>query len=317
MRKFDSVLITGGAGFLGSHLVDSFMLSGANVIVNDNLITGRMENIDHWLDSPNFSFYETDIIDAVLVDRKIDAVFNLASPASPFDYAKYSIETLRVGSEGARNALEVAREHDAVFFQASTSEVYGDPQLPTQNESYFGNVNSIGPRSCYDESKRYAEALIMSYYRKYHMETRIIRIFNTYGPRMRQNDGRVIPTFICQALKNEPLTVFGDGGQNRSFCYVDDLVRGIRSLAASEYPLPMNIGNPENYKIIELAQLIIELLVSKSEIIHLEAVVDDPYMRNPDISKAQEILDWNPTVKVRDGLTKTIESFKKEIENSL
>jgi dTDP-glucose 4,6-dehydratase len=299
-------VITGGAGFLGSHLCEELLSRGHRVICVDNFETGSLENIEH-LRSADFLFRQTDIIEPYFVDEAVDFVYHFASPASPIDYLRLPLHTLKVGSYGTHHTLGLAKLHRARFLTASTSEVYGDPQIHPQPETYWGHVNPIGPRGVYDEAKRYAEALTMAYHRQQGVDTAIVRIFNTYGPRMRARDGRAIPTFMRQALQDRPITVFGDGSQTRSFCYVDDLVRGIIALAESGHHDPVNIGNPNEFTLLELAKEVIEVTGSNSEIIHEALPVDDPQVRRPDITKAQEILRWEPTVQLRRGLELTLE----------
>jgi dTDP-glucose 4,6-dehydratase len=299
-------LVTGGAGFLGSHLCEELLARGRRVICVDNFETGSLENIEH-LRSAEFEFRQIDIIEPYFVEEQIDFVFHFASPASPIDYLRLPLHTLKVGSYGTHHTLGLAKLHRARFLTASTSEVYGDPQVHPQPESYWGHVNPIGPRGVYDEAKRYAEALTMAYHRQQGVDTAIVRIFNTYGPRMRPRDGRAIPTFMRQALQDRPITVFGDGSQTRSFCYVDDLVRGIIALAESGHHDPVNIGNPNEFTLLELAREVIAVAGSKSEIIHEALPVDDPQVRRPDITKAREILGWEPSVELRQGLELTLE----------
>ncbi len=307
------VLITGGAGFLGSHLCDRFINNGYDVICMDNLLTGSASNIEHLFGNPSFQFIEHDVTNYIYVKGNLDMILHFASPASPIDYLEMPIQTLKVGSLGTHKALGLAKEKNARFLLASTSEVYGDPQIHPQPESYWGNVNPIGFRGVYDEAKRFAEAMTMAYHRFHGVETRIVRIFNTYGARMRLEDGRALPTFMSQALRNEDITVFGDGSQSRSFTYVDDLVEGIYRLAHSDYVEPVNIGNPQEITILEFAEEIIRLTGSKSKIIHKELPKDDPQVRKPDISKAREILSWEPEVDRAAGLKKTLEYFKEQI----
>jgi dTDP-glucose 4,6-dehydratase len=306
-------LVTGGAGFLGSHLCDKLLSEGHDVVCLDNLSTGDVANIAHLKGNTHFSFVDYDVTNPFFLDGAIDFIFHFASPASPIDYLKLPIQTLKVGSLGTHNALGLAKAKGARFFIASTSEIYGDPLLHPQTESYWGNVNPVGPRGVYDEAKRFAEALTMAYHRYHGIETRIIRIFNTYGERMRINDGRAIPAFMSQALRNEDLTVFGDGSQTRSVCYVSDLIDGIYRLMMSDYDLPMNIGNPEEVTILELAEEIIQLAGSRSTIIFQDLPQDDPKVRQPDITKAKTILGWEPHVQRHDGLTKTREYFKVKL----
>lgn len=306
-------LITGGAGFLGSHLVDRFLAEGHEVIAMDNLLTGSLINIDH-IRSDRFRFIKQDVTEFIYITGPIDYVLHFASPASPIDYLRMPIQTLKVGALGTHKTLGLAREKGARFLLASTSEVYGDPQVHPQPESYWGHVNPIGPRGVYDEAKRYAEAMTMAYQRYHKMETRIVRIFNTYGPRMRLRDGRVVPTFVDQALRGEPLTVYGDGGQTRSFTYVDDLVEGIWRLLMSDEKEPVNIGSQDEMTIMEFAELIRELTGSQVPIIHRDLPVDDPKTRRPDTTKARERLGgWKPKMTLREGLRRTIEYFKSNV----
>jgi dTDP-glucose 4,6-dehydratase len=304
------VLITGASGFLGSHLCDRFIKEGYDVIGMDNLITGDLKNIEHLFKLENFEFYHHDVTKFVHVPGNVDYILHFASPASPIDYLKIPIQTLKVGSLGTHNLLGLAREKNARILIASTSEVYGDPLVHPQNEEYYGNVNTIGPRGVYDEAKRFQESITMAYHRFHGVETRIARIFNTYGPRMRLNDGRVIPAFIGQALRGEDLTVFGDGSQTRSFCYVDDQVQGLYSLLLSDYSLPVNIGNPHEITILDFAEEIIKLTGTDQKIIFKPLPQDDPMQRQPDISKARKILNWEPKVSREDGMEKTYEYFK-------
>ncbi len=306
------VLVTGGAGFIGSHLCDALLADGHSVVAVDNFLTGRPANIAHLKNEPRFELRELDIC-APFDSGKVDFVFNLASPASPVDYADHGIATLMVGSVGAQNALEIAKKYGAGFLQASTSECYGDPLEHPQRESYWGNVNPIGPRSVYDESKRFAEALTMAYYRYEKVNTHIVRIFNTYGPRLQVNDGRVISNFMKQALRGEPLTVYGDGSQTRSFCYVSDEVDGILRLARSEEHLPTNIGNPVEFTILECAKLVLEVTKSKSGIEYKPLPQDDPKQRKPDITKAKQLLAWEPKIQLREGLERSMEYFRKVV----
>jgi dTDP-glucose 4,6-dehydratase len=307
------VLITGGAGFLGSHLCDKFISEGFDVVCMDNLITGNMDNISHLIGAPKFKFIFYDVTDYIHVPGNLDLILHFASPASPIDYLKLPIQTLKVGSLGTHKVLGLAKAKNAVFLLASTSEVYGDPDVHPQNESYWGNVNPVGPRGVYDEAKRFAEAMTMAYHSYHKIETRIVRIFNIYGERMRLQDGRAIPNFISQALRAEDLTVYGDGSQTRSVCYVSDFVDGIFKLSQSNYCQPVNIGNPEEISILDLAKEIIELTGSKSKIVFKELPVDDPKMRKPDISTAIRELNWRPSIDRKEGLVKTIEYFKKFI----
>jgi dTDP-glucose 4,6-dehydratase len=304
------ILITGAAGFLGSHLCDRFIKEGFQVIGMDNLITGDMKNIDHLLKKEEFEFYHCDVTKFVHVQGKLDYILHFASPASPIDYLKIPIQTLKVGSLGVLHLLGLAKEKNARILIASTSEVYGDPLVHPQSEDYYGNVNSIGPRGVYDEAKRFQESMTMAYHRFHGLETRIARIFNTYGPRMRLNDGRVIPAFIGQALRGEDLTVFGDGNQTRSFCYVEDQVEGIYRLLLSNYSDPVNIGNPDEITIKEFAEEILKLTNSDQKIINKPLPEDDPLQRQPDITKAKEILGWEPKVSREEGMKVTYEYFK-------
>ncbi len=311
------VLITGGAGFLGSHLCDRFLAEGHSVIAMDNLITGSTANIEHLAGRDDFLFIKHDVTNYIYVEGPLDAVLHFASPASPVDYLEHPIPTLKVGALGTHKVLGLAKAKGARFLLASTSEVYGDPLVHPQTEDYWGNVNPIGPRGVYDEAKRFAEAMTMAYHRYHGLDTRIVRIFNTYGPRMRLEDGRVVPNFIAQALRGEPLTVYGDGSQTRSFCYVSDLVEGIYRLLMSDEVEPVNIGNPTEMSILDFAQKIIELTGSSSEITFIHPtdlrIKDDPKVRCPDISKARRILNWEPQVKLEDGLRQTIEYFRSRV----
>src|ERR687884_346034 len=300
-------LVTGGAGFLGSHLCDYLLGRGQRVICVDNLETGSLENIRHLKNGANFRFEMFDITSHYDIDEPVDFVYHMASPASPIDYARLPLHTLKVGAYGTHNTLGLAKKHRARFLLASTSEVYGDPLVHPQPETYWGNVTPIGPRGVYDEAKRYAEALTMAYNRQQGVDTAIVRIFNTYGPRMRPHDGRAIPTFLRQALQDRPLTVFGDGSQTRSFCYVEDEIRGLIALAESGYHNPVNIGNPDEFTLLELAETVIEVTGSNSEIVFEALPVDDPQVRQPDISLAREILGWEPRVDLREGLRRTLE----------
>lgn len=304
------VLITGAAGFLGSHLCDRFMKEGFEVIGMDNLITGRLENIEHLFSQTHFTFYHHDVSKFVHVPGQLDYILHFASPASPIDYLKIPIQTLKVGSLGTHHLLGLAKAKGARILVASTSEVYGDPMVHPQKESYWGNVNPIGPRGVYDEAKRFQEALTMAYHRFHGMETRIVRIFNTYGPRMRLNDGRALPAFIGQALRGEDLTVFGDGSQTRSFCYVDDLIEGIYRLLMSDYVEPVNIGNPDEISILKFAEEILKLTGTDQKIVFKELPKDDPKTRQPDISLAKELLNWQPKVSRSEGLKITYDYFK-------
>jgi len=311
------VLITGAAGFLGSHLCDRFIKDGYHVIAMDNLITGRLKNIEHLFPLENFEFHNHDISNYVHVSGELDYILHFASPASPIDYLKIPIQTLKVGSLGTHNLLGLAKAKNARMLIASTSEVYGDPEIHPQTEEYWGNVNPIGPRGVYDEAKRFQEAITMAYHRFHGVETRIIRIFNTYGPRMRLNDGRVLPAFIGQALRGEDLTVFGDGSQTRSFCYVDDLVEGICRLLQSDYVEPVNIGNPDEITIGNFAEEIIKLTGTNQKVIYKELPENDPKKRRPDITKAKEILGWEPKVSRQEGLKLTYDFFKSLSKNEL
>jgi dTDP-glucose 4,6-dehydratase len=304
------VLITGGAGFLGSHLCDRFIKEGYYVIAMDNLITGDLRNIEHLFKLPNFEFYHHDVSKFIHVPGELDYILHFASPASPIDYLKIPIQTLKVGSLGIHNCLGLARVKKARVIIASTSEVYGDPLVHPQTEEYWGHVNPVGPRGVYDEAKRFQEAMTMAYHTYHGVETRIVRIFNTYGPRMRLNDGRVLPAFIGQALRGEDLTIFGDGTQTRSFCYVDDLVEGIYRLLLSDYAYPVNIGNPSEITMNEFAEEIIKLTGTNQKIVHRPLPKDDPKQRQPDITKAKEILGWEPKVNRAEGLKITYEYFK-------
>ena len=304
------VVITGAAGFLGSHLTDTFLADGHRVVGVDNFLTGSPANLVHLANEPRFEFIQHDITAPIRIGGPIEGVLHLASPASPVDYLRFPIETLRVGSLGTQHALDLAREKKARFLIASTSEVYGDPLEHPQTESYWGNVNPIGPRSVYDEAKRYGEAVTMAYHRTYGLDTRIARIFNTYGPRMRPDDGRVVSNFIVQALAGEPLTVYGDGGQSRSFCYVSDEVEGLFRLFQRGDAQPTNIGNPGEFTVRELATMVLELTGSRSEIEFRDLPVDDPKVRKPDIARARSMLQWEPTVDLRTGLTRTIAHFR-------
>lgn len=310
MPKKDRVLITGGAGFLGSHLCDRFIKEGYHVIAMDNLITGDLRNIEHLFKHPDFEFYHHDVSSFVHVPGELKYILHFASPASPIDYLKIPIQTLKVGSLGTHNLLGLARVKKARILVASTSEVYGDPLVHPQTEEYYGNVNPIGPRGVYDEAKRFQEAITMAYHTYHQVETRIIRIFNTYGPRMRLNDGRVLPAFIGQALRGEDLTVFGDGSQTRSFCYVDDLVDGIYRLLLSDYHLPVNIGNPSEITIRDFAEEIVKLTGTTQKIVSKPLPKDDPKQRQPNIDKARSILGWEPKVSRAEGLKITYEYFK-------
>lgn len=305
------VLITGAAGFLGSHLCDRFINEGYFVIGMDNLITGNLKNIEHLFKDKNFEFYHHDVSKFIHVPGHLDFILHFASPASPIDYMKLPIQTLKVSSLGTHNVMGLALVKQARVLLASTSEVYGDPMVHPQNENYWGNVNPVGPRGCYDEAKRFMEAMAMAYHRIHKVDIRIVRIFNTYGPRMRLNDGRVLPTFIGQALRGEDLTVFGDGSQTRSFCYVDDLIEGIWRLLHSDYPMPVNIGNPDEISILDFAKEILHHTGSNSKIIFKPLPEDDPKQRQPDITLAKKILNWEPKIHRSEGIKKTLEYFKK------
>jgi dTDP-glucose 4,6-dehydratase len=299
-------IVTGGAGFLGSHLCDHLLSQGHQVICLDNLDTGSLQNIEHIRD-PGFQFLNRDLTEPLFIDDEVDFIYHLASPASPIDYARLPLHTLKVGSYGTHHMLGLAKFKRARFLLASTSEVYGDPQVHPQSEDYWGHVNPIGPRGVYDEAKRYAEALTMAYHRQQGVNTCIARIFNSYGSRMRPHDGRAIPTFLRQALQDKPVTVFGDGSQTRSFCYVDDEIRGLVALAESDVHLPVNIGNPDEFTLLELAQAVIEVTESRSEIVFEALPTDDPQVRQPDITRARQLLGWQPEVDLREGLRRTIE----------
>jgi dTDP-glucose 4,6-dehydratase len=307
------ILITGGAGFIGSHLCERFLTEGDEVICVDNLITGNRDNIGHLFANPQFSFIPQDVTNYIYVKGPVDAILHFASPASPVDYLELPIQTLKVGSLGTHKALGLAKEKGARFLLASTSEVYGDPLVHPQKEDYWGNVNPIGPRGVYDEAKRFAEAMTMAYHRTHKVETRIVRIFNTFGPRMRLRDGRVVPNFISQALQREDLTVYGDGSQTRSFCYVNDLVEGIVRLLRSEYDGPVNIGNPREMSVLDFARLIIRLTGSRSQVAFRPLPVDDPKVRQPDIELARKLLGWEPRVSLEDGLRETIAYFRQRL----
>lgn len=310
MKERKRVLITGAAGFLGSHLCDRFVKDDYHVIAMDNLITGRLSNIEHLFPLENFEFYHHDVSNFIHVPGKLDYILHFASPASPIDYLKIPIQTLKVGSLGIHNCLGLARVKKARVLIASTSEVYGDPEVHPQKESYWGNVNPIGPRGVYDEAKRFQEAMTMAYHTYHGIETRIVRIFNTYGPRMRLNDGRVLPAFIGQALRGEDLTVFGDGSQTRSFCYVDDLVEGIVRLLHSNYVEPVNLGNPDEITIGDFAEEIIKLTETKQKVVYRDLPINDPKQRRPDITLAKKLLNWEPKVSRGEGLKRTYEYFK-------
>ena len=311
------ILITGAAGFLGSHLCDRYTGEGYEVIGMDNLITGDLNNISHLQESTNFTFINHDVTEHIDIDVELDYILHFASPASPIDYLKIPIQTLKVGSLGTHNCLGLARNKKARILIASTSEVYGDPQVHPQTEEYWGHVNPIGPRGVYDEAKRFQEAITMAYHTYHGLETRIVRIFNTYGPRMRLNDGRALPAFIGQALRGEDLTVFGDGSQTRSFCYVDDLIEGINRLLLSDYSYPVNIGNPNEISILDFANEILDLTGNKQKVVFKALPKDDPTQRKPDISKAKEILNWEPKVNRSEGLKITYEAFNKLSQSDL
>lgn len=317
MSERKKVLITGAAGFLGSHLCDMFTKKDFHVIAMDNLITGRIENIEHLMELENFEFCNHDVTKFIDIPGELDYILHFASPASPIDYLKIPIQTLKVGSLGIHNCLGLAKAKNSRILIASTSEVYGDPEVHPQTEEYWGHVNPVGPRGVYDEAKRFQEAITMAYHTFHGLETRIIRIFNTYGPRMRLNDGRVLPAFIGQALRGEDLTIFGDGSQTRSFCYVDDLMVGIHSLLMSDYTQPMNVGNPSEISIADFATEIIELTQSDQKVIFKDLPVNDPKQRRPDITKAQNILNWSPKVDRSEGLKITYEYFKSLSQEEL
>ncbi len=308
------MLVTGGAGFLGSHLCDRLLAAGHDVIAMDNLLTGDMANVEHLIGDDRFLFVKHDVTEFVHVAGPLDAILHFASPASPIDYLKYPIQTLKVGALGTHKTLGLAREKGARFLLASTSEVYGDPLEHPQSEGYWGNVNPVGPRGVYDEAKRFAEAMVMAYHRFHGVPTRIARIFNTYGPRMRLDDGRALPAFTAQALRGEPLTVFGDGSQTRSFCFVGDLVRGILSLLDSEESDPVNLGNPSEMTILDFARKILELTGAQCEIVYRDLPIDDPKIRQPDITRATGILGWTPEVDLEAGLTRTLAYFREQVQ---
>ena len=312
----ETVLITGGAGFIGSHLCELLLEKGCKVICMDNLITGSMKNIVHLQNNPHFTFINHDVSKHISISQDIHFILHFASPASPVDYQKIPIQTLKAGSLGTHNTLGLAYAKKAKYLLASTSEVYGDPLVNPQPESYWGNVNPTGPRGCYDEAKRFAEALVMAYHRIHGIDTRIVRIFNTYGPRMRHDDGRVVPAFITQALKNDPITAFGAGSQTRSFCYVSDLVAGIYALMRSGIHDPVNLGNPEEMSVLRFAQRVIAITNSSSPVVFKELPVDDPTNRRPDISRAKQLLGWEPRVPLDVGLQKTVDYFKHSLQTS-
>jgi dTDP-glucose 4,6-dehydratase len=307
-----TAVVTGGAGFVGSHLCESLLEQGHRVLCIDNLDTSTLQNIEHIRDD-RFLFLNHDLIEHIEIGEPVDFVFHLASPASPIDYLRLPLHTLKVGSYGTHNALGLAKFKRARFLIASTSEVYGDPKVHPQPESYWGNVNPVGPRGVYDEAKRYAEAMTMAYHRQQGVDTCIARIFNTYGPRMRPHDGRAIPTFMRQALENKPLTVFGDGSQTRSFCYVDDLIRGLYLLATSEEHLPVNVGNPNEFTLLELAETVIRISGSSSEIIFEALPIDDPQVRQPDITRARQVLGWEPSIELEEGLNRLLDSLRAPV----
>jgi len=312
-KKQPTSVVTGGAGFLGSHLVDLLVARGHKVIAIDNFVTGAVDNIAHLGGNPNFKFIQQDVTEFIFLDVPVDYVWHFASPASPVDYLELPIQTLKVGSLGTHKALGLAKNKGARILLASTSEIYGDPLVHPQTEEYWGNVNPIGPRGCYDEAKRFAEALTMAYHWEHSVDTRIVRIFNTYGPRMRLNDGRVVPTMISQALRNEPLTVFGNGSQTRSFCYCADLIEGIYRLMMSDTNLPVNIGNPREMTILEFAQEILRATGARSKVIFKPLPQDDPKQRKPDITRARTLLHWEPKVSLQAGLEKTIAYFRDKV----
>jgi dTDP-glucose 4,6-dehydratase len=312
-RKQLTSVITGAAGFLGSHLTDLLLSRGHKVIGLDNFVTGSVDNIVHLGGNPNFKFIQQDVTEFIFLDHPVDYVWHFASPASPIDYLQIPIQTMKVGSLGTHKALGLAKNKKARFLVASTSEIYGDPLVHPQTEEYWGNVSTIGPRGCYDEAKRFAEALTMAYHREHKVDTRIVRIFNTYGPRMRLNDGRVVPAFVSQALTNKPITIFGTGTQTRSFCYVSDLVEGIYRLMMSDYDLPVNIGNPTEMTMLQFAEAIVKATGSRSKIVHKPLPQDDPKQRKPDITKAKKFLKWEPKVKLAEGMKNTIAYFKTKV----
>jgi len=313
VRKRRKVLITGGAGFIGSHLCDFFLDKGWEVVCVDNLLTGSPDNVAHLLGRPGFTFLDLDVSGFIHLPGEIDAILHFASPASPIDYLEHPIQTMKVGSLGTHKALGLAREKQATFLLASTSEVYGDPLEHPQQEDYWGNVNPIGPRGVYDEAKRFAEALTMAYHRSHKLDTKIVRIFNTYGPRMRIHDGRAIPSFLSQALRGRPLTIYGDGTQTRSFCYVSDLVRGIYLLLNSSYHLPVNLGNPQEMTILEMAQQVLRVTRSRSRIVYRKLPIDDPKVRQPSIERARRLLRWTPKVGLNEGLRVTAKDFRRRL----
>jgi len=304
------VVITGGAGFLGSHLTERFLAEGFKVVCVDNLITGSEDNIQAFKSNPHYTLALQDVSKGIDIREDVDMVLHFASPASPIDYLEHSIPTLKVGALGTHNALGFAKAKKATFLLASTSEVYGDPLVHPQTEDYWGNVNPVGPRGVYDEAKRFAEALTLAYHRSHNMDVRIVRIFNTFGPRMRRHDGRAVPTFISQALEGKPLTLFGDGSQTRSFCYVDDLVEGLYRLLLSSENMPVNIGNPAELSLKDLTKMILRLTKSKSKVVYEDLPEDDPKVRQPDITRAKTLLDWEPTISLEEGLSRTIDWFQ-------
>src|SRR3954447_14039179 len=310
-RAMATCLVTGGAGFLGSHLCDELLRRGQRVICVDSVETGSLANVQH-IRAPEFRFVLADIIQPFHIDEPVDVVYHFASPASPIDYLRLPLHTLKVGSHGTHHALGLAKLHRARFLLASTSEVYGDPKVHPQPESYWGHVNPIGPRGVYDEAKRYAEALTMAYHRQQGVDTAIVRFFNTYGPRMRPNDGRAVPTFLRQTLANRPITVFGDGSQTRSFCYVDDLIRGVVALAESGEHLPVNVGNPSEFTLNELAEAVLRVTGSKAEIVYEALPVDDPQVRQPEITRARQLLGWEPEIELEDGLRRMLGTLGRE-----
>jgi dTDP-glucose 4,6-dehydratase len=308
------VVVTGGAGFLGSHLCRALLARGDEVVAIDNLLTGRLDNIEELFGRPDFTFQHTNVSEYVHVSGQVDAVLHFASPASPVDYLEHPIPTLKVGSVGTFHLLGLAKDKGAKFFLASTSEVYGDPVVHPQTEDYWGNVNPVGPRGVYDEAKRFAEAMTMAYHRSHGLDVRIVRIFNTYGERMRPKDGRVVSNFIVQAIQGKPLTIYGDGSQTRSFCYVEDEVRGLLGLLDSDYVGPVNIGNPDEFTMLELADIVLEVVGSSSEIVYEPLPIDDPTQRKPDISLARSLFGWEPQIPLREGLERTVPWFRKVLE---
>lgn len=309
------IVITGGAGFLGSHLIERCLAEGHEVVAVDNLITGSLDNLTH-INSPKFSFRRQNVSEGILIDGAVDFILHFASPASPVDYMEMPIQTLKVGALGTHNALGLARAKGAGLLLASTSEIYGDPLVHPQREDYWGNVNSIGPRGCYDEAKRFAEAIVMAYHRMHGIDTKIVRIFNTYGPRMRLKDGRIVPNFVRQALAGEPITIYGDGSQTRSFCYATDLIDGIYRLMMSKENLPVNIGNPHEFTVLEFADLVKKLTGSASPLVFQALPEDDPKQRRPDISRARETLGWEPKIELEEGLNHTLEYFRTRLREN-